>query len=281
MGKIAWVTDSTGFLDEELLDHEDIYVIPMTVFFDEEEYLDGVTITPAQFFERLKRAKTIPKTSQPSIGSFVELYNSLEEKYDEIISLHISEKLSGTVSSARQAAELVNIPVTVIDSKILTYPMTKLMKEGMKLLQDGGTVADVEKHIVDLADRFETYVIIGSLEQLHRSGRMNTAQYFLGSMLQIKPVIQINDGALSVKEKVRSENKATSKILGYLKDAIAKNHVEEVYILYGLDDSKTKEWEQHIREFVPDHISINAYPLGVAIGVHAGENTIGISWMNK
>ncbi|WP_010283944.1 DegV family protein [Bacillus timonensis] len=281
MGKIAWVTDSTGFLDEELSKHEDVYVIPMTVFFDEEEYLDGVTITPAQFFERLKTTKTIPKTSQPSIGSFVELYTSLENKYDEIISVHISEKLSGTVSSARQAAELVNIPVTVIDSKILTYPMTKLMKEGMELIQDGGTSTDVKKHIVDLSERLETYVIIGSLEQLHRSGRMNTAQYFLGSMLQIKPVIQILDGALSVKEKVRSENKATTKILGYLKDAIKKNTIEEIYILYGLDDSKTKEWEQKIREFAPDTITIKTCPLGVAIGVHAGENTIGISWMNK
>ncbi|MEH7388009.1 DegV family protein [Bacillus sp. JJ1521] len=281
MGKIAWVTDSTGFLDKELLNHEDIYVIPMTIFFDEEEYLDGVTITPAQFFERLKTAKTIPKTSQPSIGSFVELYNSLEEKYDEIISVHISEKLSGTVSSARQAAELVNIPVTVIDSKILTYPMTKLMKEGMKLVEDGGTSVDVVQHITELSENLETYVIIGSLEQLHRSGRMNTAQYYLGSMLQIKPVIQIIDGALSVKEKVRSENKATSKILGYLKESIEKNQIDEVYILYGLDDSKTKEWEQLIREFAPDTISIKACPLGVAIGVHAGENTIGISWMNK
>ncbi|MEH7236489.1 DegV family protein [Bacillus sp. JJ1562] len=281
MGKIAWVTDSTGFLDEELSNHEDIYVIPMTIFFDEEEYLDGVTITPAQFFERLKTAKTNPKTSQPSIGSFVELYNSLEDKYDEIISVHISEKLSGTVSSARQAAELVNIPVTIIDSKILTYPMTKLMKEGMKIIERGGTSSDVEKQIVELAEKLETYVIIGSLEQLHRSGRMNAAQYFLGSMLQIKPVIQIVDGALSVKEKVRSENKATNKIHGFLKDAIANNQIEEVYILYGLDDSKTKEWEEQIRKFAPDTISIKACPLGVAIGVHAGENTIGLSWMNK
>ncbi|WP_453995603.1 DegV family protein [Bacillus nitroreducens] len=281
MGKIAWVTDSTGFLDEELSNRKDIYVIPMTVFIDEEEYLDGVTITPAQFFERLKTTKTIPKTSQPSIGSFVELYNSLEGEYDEIISIHISEKLSGTVSSARQAAELVNIPVTVIDSRILTYPMTNLMKEGMKLIEKGGTSSDVAKHITELSQNLETYVIIGSLEQLHRSGRMNTAQYFLGSMLQIKPVIQIIDGALSVKEKVRSENKATNKILGYLKSAIEKNDIDEIHILYGLDDSKTDAWKQEIRKFVPETISIKTCPLGVAIGVHAGEHTIGISWLNR
>lgn len=281
MGKIAWVTDSTGFLDEELSNRKDIYVIPMTVFIDEEEYLDGVTITPAQFFERLKTTKTIPKTSQPSIGSFVELYNSLDGEYDEIISIHISEKLSGTVSSARQAAELVNIPVTVIDSRILTYPMTNLMKEGMKLIEKGGTSSDVAKHITELSQNLETYVIIGSLEQLHRSGRMNTAQYFLGSMLQIKPVIQIIDGALSVKEKVRSENKATNKILGYLKSAIEKNDIDEIHILYGLDDSKTDAWKQEIRKFVPETISIKTCPLGVAIGVHAGEHTIGISWLNR
>ncbi|MFT4414131.1 DegV family protein [Fredinandcohnia humi] len=280
MNRIAWVTDSTAFLDDELKNNEDIFVIPMTIFFDEEEYLDGVTITPSQFFERLKTSKTVPKTSQPSIGSFVEIYNSLEGKYDHIISIHVSEKLSGTVSSARQAAEIVTIPVTVIDSKILTYPMSVLIKEGIKVLKTGGSPSEIEKHMMDLANRIETYVLIGSLEQLHRSGRMNTAQYYLGSMLQIKPIITIQDGALSVKERVRSENKATNKIFNYLKDAVSKHSIEEVYLLYGLRDSKAKEWEKSIKEFA-NQLSIGAYPLGVALGVHAGEETIGISWINK
>lgn len=280
MGRIAWVTDSTAFLDEELKNNKDIYVIPMTIFFDEEEFLDGVTITPAQFFERLKSARTVPKTSQPSIGSFVELYNSLESNYDHIISIHVSEKLSGTVSSARQAAEIVKIPVTVIDSKILTYPMSALLKEGLRVKQDGGTIDEVVNRIRYLADRIETYVLIGSLEQLHRSGRMNTAQYYVGSMLQIKPIITIQDGALSAKEKVRSEKKATTKIFDYLKEAIAKSQIEEVYLLYGLHDTKAIEWKEKINEFA-EHLSIESYPLGVALGVHAGEETIGISWINK
>ncbi|MFS0863290.1 DegV family protein [Fredinandcohnia sp. 179-A 10B2 NHS] len=280
MGRIAWVTDSTAFLDEELKNNKDIYVIPMTIFFDEEEFLDGVTITPAQFFDRLKSARTVPKTSQPSIGSFVELYNSLESNYDHIISIHVSEKLSGTVSSARQAAEIVKIPVTVIDSKILTYPMSALLKEGLKVKQNGGTIDEVVNRIRYLADRIETYVLIGSLEQLHRSGRMNTAQYYVGSMLQIKPIITIKDGALSVKEKVRSEKKATTKIFDYLKEAIEKSQIDEVYLLYGLHDTKAVEWKKKISEFA-EHLSIESYPLGVALGVHAGEETIGISWINK
>ncbi|MCH1627361.1 DegV family protein [Ferdinandcohnia quinoae] len=280
MERIAWVTDSTAYLDEELRRNKDIYVIPITIFFDEEEFLDGVTIQPDEFFKRLKTTSTIPKTSQPSIGSFVDLYNQLAENYDRVISIHVASKLSGTYSSALQASEIVSIPVTVIDSKILTYPLSALLKEGIIRYQTGDSIEEIEGHIKRLADCNETYVLIGSLEQLHRSGRMNTAQYYLGSMLQIKPIISIEDGTLSVKEKVRSEKKATERVLDYLKKSLKSNNIEEVFILYGLHDDKAMEWKKKIREFA-EHVKINAYPLGTALGVHAGEETIGISWINK
>src|SRR5690606_4923606 len=110
-------------------------------------------------------------------------------------SIHISSKLSGTVSSAKQAAEIVNIPVTIIDSNILTYPMSVLVKEGIRLFHEGATIEEIKTELLDLRTKNETYVLIGSLEQLHRSGRMNTAQYYLGSLLQIKPIIELKDGA--------------------------------------------------------------------------------------
>lgn len=280
MERIAWVTDSTAYLDDELKSDKDIYVIPITIFFDEEEFLDGITIQPLEFFQRLRKSSTIPKTSQPSIGSFVDLYNQLAGNYDRIISIHVSSKLSGTFSSALQASQLVSIPVTVIDSKILTYPLSALIKEGIRLSQAGGSIEEIEGHIKNLADCTETYVLIGSLEQLHRSGRMNTAQYYLGSMLQIKPIISIDNGILSVKEKVRSEKKATEKVLNYLEEALKSNVIDEVFILYGLHDNKAIEWKNKIIQFA-GHVRIGTYPLGTALGVHAGEETIGISWINK
>lgn len=280
MVKTAWVTDSTAYLDEELKNHPDLYTIPLTILLDGEEYTDGVDLTPSQLFARLKQLKNPPKTSQPSVGAFKNLYEQLEKDYDRIVTVLISGKLSGTVSSSVQAAKLVNIPVTTFDSHILTYPMSALLKKGMQLEAAGENLDSVIEKLEKIRGTGETYVLVGSLEQLHRGGRMTGLQFFLGSMLNVKPIISFNDGALYVKEKVRSERKAKEKILDYFRLAYGKNQIEEVYILYGLHDEHADDWRRELQEQYPG-LKIVCCPLGAVIGVHAGENTLGISWFNR
>ncbi|WP_066061225.1 DegV family protein [Neobacillus soli] len=279
MVKTAWVTDSTAYLDEDLRNHPDLYKIPLTILLDDEEFLDGEDLTAEQLFERLKGLKNPPKTSQPSVGAFQTLYEQLSNDYDQIVAVLLSSKLSGTVSSSEQAAKLVSIPVTTIDSKILTYPLTALLKKGMDLLDEGNSLEFVIEQLESLRETNETYVLIGSLEQLHRSGRMSGVQFFLGSMLNVKPIIRIEDGALNVKEKARSEKKAKEKILDYLRTSYEKHHFKEVYILYGLHEEQAAAWEDELRNQFPE-LEIICCPLGAVIGVHAGENTLGISWHN-
>ncbi|MGG3470206.1 DegV family protein [Neobacillus pocheonensis] len=279
MVRTAWVTDSTAYLDEELKNHPDVYTIPLSIVLDGEEFADGIDLSPTQLFERLKQIKNPPTTSQPSVGAFQALYERLEKDYDQIISVLLSGKLSGTVSSSEQAAKLVNIPVTTFDSKILTYPMTALLKKGMELLEAGSSLEDVIEELGQIRDTNETYVLVGSLEQLHRGGRMTGVQFFLGSLLNVKPIIAIEDGALNVKEKVRSEKKAKEKILDYFKLACEKNQVKEVYILYGLHEEHAEDWKAELQAQFPQ-LSVICCPLGAVIGVHAGENTLGISWHN-
>jgi DegV family protein with EDD domain len=277
--KTAWVTDSTAYLDEELRNHPDLYTIPLTILLDGEEYSDGIDLTSVQLFEKLKQLKNPPKTSQPSIGAFQALYEQLSKDYDRVVAVLLSGKLSGTVSSSEQAAKLVDIPVITIDSNILTYPMTALLKEGIALLEAGASIESVIDQLERIKKTNETYVLIGSLEQLHRSGRMSGVQFFLGSMLNVKPIISIVDGALSVKEKARSEKKAKEKILAYLRSSFEQHHFKEVYILYGLHQEQASIWENELRKEFPQ-LGIVGCPLGAVIGVHAGENTIGISWHN-
>ncbi|MEH7075479.1 DegV family protein [Neobacillus drentensis] len=279
MIKTAWVTDSTAYLDEELRNHPDLYSIPLTILLDGEEYSDGIDLTSAQLFERLKQLKNPPKTSQPSIGAFQLLYEQLAKDYDQIVAVLLSGKLSGTVSSSEQAAKFVDIPVTTFDSNILTYPMTALLKEGMALLEGGASLESVIDQMETLKKTNETYVLVGSLEQLHRSGRMSGLKFFLGSMLNVKPIISIIDGALRVKEKARSEKKAKEKILDYLRLSYEQHHFKEVYILYGLHEETAANWKDELRNEFP-HLEIICCPLGAVIGVHAGENTLGISWHN-
>ncbi|MEH7545292.1 MULTISPECIES: DegV family protein [Bacillaceae] len=279
MVKTAWVTDSTAYLDDELSNHPDLYTIPLTVVLDGEEYLDGIDLTPKELFGRLKELKNPPLTSQPSVGSFQSLYEQLSKEYDQIVTILISGKLSGTVSSSKQAAALVDIPVTTFDSHILTFPMSALIKKGMELVRDGKSIESMVEQLEQIRETCETYVLVGSLEQLHRGGRMSGLQFFLGSMLNVKPIISIEDGALGVKEKVRGEKKAKEKILDYFRLSYEQNRFKEVYLLYGLHEEQAKAWQCELQEKYPDVKIINC-PLGAVIGVHAGENTLGISWFN-
>lgn len=280
MKRIAWVTDSTASLDDELLNHPDLFTVPMSIHIDEEQFLDKIDLTPDELFQRLKTAKTPPKTSQPSVGEFKSLYEKLQEDYDMIISILVSSKLSGTVSSSEQAAQLVDIPVWTIDSKILTYPLTVQIKKGMEWFSAGISIDRIKCKLERLRETYEAYVLVGSLEQLHRSGRMSGIQFFLGSMLNVKPIIQVSDGVLSIKEKARSVKKAKEKITNYLQESYKKYRLREVYLLYGLHDGEALKWKDELKSIFPS-IQFSCHPLGATIGVHAGEDTIGISWYNE
>ncbi|MCP1159254.1 MULTISPECIES: DegV family protein [Bacillaceae] len=279
MGKVAWVTDSTACLDEELAAHPDVYVVPMTIIMDGQEYIEGRTISAEDLFRRLKTLSSPPKTSQPSVGSFQALFEELEESYDSIVAVLVSAKLSGTVSSSQQAAQLVNIPVYTVDSGILSYPLTRLIKEGMLLTESGIESSEAARRIEEIGSTSETLVLVGSLEQLHRSGRMSGLQFYFGSLLSIKPIIAISGGALSIKEKARSIRKARERMKALLKEAYVQHGFREVFILYGLYDREAKEWMADLRASFQE-IEFSAFPLGATIGVHAGENTIGFSWFN-
>lgn len=279
MKKIAWVTDSTAYLDEELRNHPDVYQVPMTIVLDNEEYLDGKDLTAEDLYERLKTLKTPPKTSQPPVGVFMELYEQLAKDYDAVFSILVSAKLSGTVASSVQASQSVEVPVITFDSKILTFPLTSQLKKGIALAEQGASIEEIEKKLEILRDSNETYVMVGSLQQLHRSGRMSGLQFYLGSMLSIKPIISIEDGGLKTKDKVRSDKKAREKMFDYLRSSHEKHMVKEVYILYGLHKEVAGDWQSQLESEFPD-IKFLSCPIGAVIGVHAGEHTIGISWNN-
>lgn len=280
MRKIAWVTDGTAVLDEELQNHPDLYIVPLSVILDGEVYTEGVDLTAEELYAKLKVLSEPPKTSQPAIGVFKELYEKLAEEYDEIIAILLSQKLSGTLDSSEQASKLLEKPVTNINSKILTYPQTALIKKGMTLAREGASVQEIKQKLEVIRDRNETYVLIGSLEQLHRSGRMSSAKFYLGSLLKVKPIISIQDGALEVIEKARSERKAKEKIFSHLREAYKRNTITEVWLLYGLHPHTANDWKRELEaEFT--EIQFSCYPLGAVIGVHAGEDTIGISWYNE
>lgn len=279
--KIAWVTDSTVNLDELVRNHPDIYSVPMVIMFDNEEYRDGIDLSLEEFFVKLESAPKLPTSSQPAVGAFVELYESLTDRYDAIISVHLSSKLSGTYATSVQAAKMVDFPIHIIDSKLLSLPMGKMIERGIELLKEGSSIEEIVSALNFLADQHETYVMIGSLEQLHKGGRMTGAQFLIGSALKIKPILALVDGALETFEKVRTEKKAEQRMFEIFKEAIQKNpDINELILLYGRYPDVANDWKQILSEQYPN-VQIHTCPLGPVIGVHAGAKTLGISWLKK
>jgi len=276
--RIAWVTDSTGCLDEQLQKRNDLFVVPMVVIMDGKEYEDGINLFPNELSEIMKHTQTTLTTSQPSVGTFTELYKKLEKSYDRIVSVHVSGRLSGTVNSSLQAAKLVSIPVHVFDSELISYPMTLVLKKLIYEIENGASIEEAFKLAGTYRSNHETYVLIGSLEQLHRSGRLSGAKYILGSLLKLKPIISIQKGSLETKEKARSELKAENRIFEWYREASAS--IRECCILYGSTPEQAKRWREKILSITPD-MTVHIYPLGSAICVHTGVETLGISWFNE
>ncbi|RFU69695.1 DegV family protein [Peribacillus saganii] len=277
--RIAWVTDSSGCLDVELEQNPDVYVVPLIVMINGKEYLDGVDIHPEEMHRMMKEDKVAPKTSQPAVGTFLDLFKKLAGEYDRIIAIHLSSRLSGTYSSSLQAAQMLDFPIMVIDSLLISYPMTFLIKKMMAYINEGLSLEEARGKLERFRDSNELYVLIGSLEQLHRSGRMSATSFILGSMLNIKPIISIEKGALEIREKTRNEKRAKTKIFSLFKAAADRGTIKECYLLYGSAEEQTKGLKTQIHDLYPD-MSVSAYPIGTAVGVHAGDKTLGISWFS-
>ena len=279
MKRIAWVTDSSAVLDDELRANKDVYVLPVHILINGHSYLDGVEITTDELVQQISNG-AILTSSQPSIGDFKKLYEQLAKDYDFIFSIHISDKLSGTYSTSVQAAQMVDIPIYNVDTHFLSYPLTFLIKEAMNVWETTGEPQAVVDAILSMRSKLKVFVWIGSLEQLHKSGRLTASKYYLASLLNIKPIVTFQEGSLHIKEKVRTWKKATEKIQTYLKQSLESCKVDEVFMLFGRDISQTSEWSRMI-EKVSDDIAVTIHPLGTALCLHAGVETVGIGWFEK
>lgn len=275
--KLAFVLDSTSELPDFLKFHPDIYIIPNVIIFGDEVFRDKVELTIEEFYDKLKVNSSIPTTSQPALGEFIEIYEKLKIEYENIIAIHVSSSLSGTFSTSIQASKIANASVHFVDSKFLSIPIGIMVSRAMNMYEKGLPINEIIEQLEILCNSIENYIIIGNLEQLRRSGRMSNAQYFIGNLLSITPIISVVDGKLETFDKVRTHKKAISKILEQLSKAQEIKKLKEIYIINGNCPDKAFDLEMKIKELFPN-ISVLHAPIGAAIGVHAGEGTLGLVW---
>ncbi|MFA9557920.1 DegV family protein [Evansella sp. AB-rgal1] len=280
--KIAWVTDSTAYITKELAENEDVYTLPLGIIFGQDAYEDGVDLTTDILYKRINSEKEVPKTSQPSVGKFAELYEKLKEEYDHAIAIHISGKLSGTIDSSTAGKNMADFDVEVVDSRCMSYAITTLLYKGMELAENGTHPKEIAAKLRHEATKCENYILLGNLNQFYKGGRMSGAQYLLGNMLQIKPIIRIDttSGEFELFERVRSEKKATKRLLELLGKSYEKHTVKEVQIMHGNVIDKAEELKEKITEQFPD-LSIVIGEISSTIAAHAGEGTVALIWHNE
>ncbi|RHW37587.1 DegV family protein [Lysinibacillus yapensis] len=238
MGRIHIVTDSTCDLTKEELMEHDIKVVPLTIQIDGKTYIDGKDVEPHSFLELMQHSSNLPKSSQPAPGKFKELYDELGKDGDKIISIHMTGSMSGTVDSARQAAELSSSDVTVVDSRYIAIALAIQIREAIKLRDAGATVEQIVARLDEVRKNTRLFVVVDTLENLIKGGRIGKGKGMVGSLLNIKPIATLDDGSYTPVAKARSHKQAVSHLFKQFKEDVEGKTVKAVGISHA-DGLKT------------------------------------------
>lgn len=278
MSKIAIVTDSTSSLPEQIRSMYNVHVLPQVLIWGEETMLDGIDINPDQFYRRLASSKVSPTTSQVTIAAFKEIYARLADQGYHILAILISRRLSGTISSAEQALELVpNAPVTIVDSNTTAMAMGYQIITAGKAIAQGASIPEIVKQVESVKPRSSVLVTPETLEYLHRGGRIGNATRFLGTALNLKPILHIPDGLIEPLERVRTRAKAIQRLVDIVHE---RGDGRPVYVsplhANSLADAQEVERLAKVKLNVVESIISDVSPV---VGTHVGPGTVGLAYM--
>ena len=279
---IKIVTDSTADLSPELKNRYGIEVIPLSVYFGEQVYLDGHDLTPEGFLEKVNTSPDFPKTAQVTPAAFLELFRRLIAEGHEILYIGISSELSGTYASACLAAqELSGSPIVTIDSRNLSMGIGLLVLHAAEMAEQGVPLHEISTRITSIIPRVRTSFIVNTLDFLFKGGRLTRTQALIGNVLQIHPRIEVVDGKMIVPEKYRgSKTKANTRLLEWAtnnKERIDDNWLAVVHChdQESVDFIAGKFREMKLaRNIVTSHA-------GAVISSHCGPGTVGIIYLEK
>ena len=270
---VAVVTDSTADLPPQLVKARSITVVPLTLHFEGRSLLDGVDIRPSEFYRKLPNVTTHPTTSQPSPGRFAETYGELLNEHAEVVSIHISEKLSGTYASALQGAEMTDPKrVRVIDSQLVSMSLGLLTLAATQMAAQGEDAGSLAERLGAMREHVQTYFSVATLEFLRRGGRIGRAGALLGSVLQVKPVLCIRDGLVTPLERVRTFDRALNRVVELAREV---DRGKGVCVIVGHADAEA-DAERVARELEPVAETLLIHPLGPVVGAHAGPGVVGV-----
>ena len=277
MAKIAIVTDSTAYLPKDFVERHNIRVVPLRIHWDENTYIDGVDLSPVEFYKRLEKSSTIPSTSQPAAGDFLQVFKELAPHYDGIVVPLISSGISGTVASAKTAAAMFSeVPVEVIDSRSTTAGLALVVTAIAQAVSAGNNLKEIKRLGEDVVKKLKLYFVVDTLKYLHKNGRIGGASRYLGTVLSIKPILYLNDqGKIDALEKVRTKRKATERLI-----QLAVEKADGKPVMIGVLHANALKEAKNLREQLLEQLDctqIEIYDLSPVIGAHVGPGTVGLA----
>lgn len=279
--RIAVVTDSTAHIPAHLVAQHNINVIPLTLNWEGQSLLDDVDIKPQAFYERLKAAKEMPTTSQPSVQQFHKLYTKLAGEAEAIIGVFLSEELSGTLDSARSAAqEMGDFPIEIVDSRSSSMGLGFIALAAARAVENGLSHVEAAQAARALVDRMRVILVVDTLEFLHRGGRIGSAQRFVGSMLSIKPVLHLYEGRIEPLASVRTKNKAIIKMLEIAEEETRDQSEIHAAVIEASTSDETRFIDEQVRTRL-NPVELIQTELSPVIGAHVGPGTVGVIYYSQ
>ena len=281
MSRIIIVTDSTADLTEQEIQDFNIHVVPLNITIQEEHYLDGETITKEEFKNKMIASSELPMTAQPSIGRFVELYDELGKDGSEIISIHLMNSISGTVNAARQAADITESTVTVVDSDFTSRSMGIIVREAANAAKEGKSAEEVLEVIESTCQRTKLYLTVLNLDNLIKGGRISRVMGAFSNLLNIKLFLEVINGKIEIVQKGRGLKSLQKKYDEVFEEMKAcPNGIQEIGIMHaGLNEFNQSQIDT-LRELFPD-AKFTIVMTSPIIMSHTGVDAMAVTYLEK
>ena len=278
MGRIAIVTDSNSGITQAQAEELGVYVIPMPFYINEKMYLEGVTLTQEEFYEKLKKDEPI-STSQPSPADLCDLWDKLLRDYEEIVHIPMSSGLSASCSTAMGLAIDYNGRVQVVDNQRISVTQRQSVMDAKMLVEAGKSAAEIKKILTDQKLDSSIYITLDTLKYLKKGGRITPAAAAIGTVLNLKPVLQIQGEKLDAFSKARTMNQAKSTMTKAIKDDIANRFGEKINldVIHSHNLEAAQEFRKEVLATFPDIGEVNIFPLSLSVSCHIGPGSLALT----
>jgi DegV family protein with EDD domain len=273
MASIGILTDSTADLRPAVQERFGLGMVPLIVNWDGQTFRDKIDLTTADFYQRLRTSKTLPKTGSPSMAAFEAAFREQLKTHDALISVNIASKLSATYEVARKAAESVDPQrISVVDSGSVSVCLGWLAEMAATMAQQSATPAEIVERLEDARGRLCILALVETLEFLQRGGRIGRAAAMVGTLLSVKPILSVRDGEVAPVERVRTMNGALRRLVEL---TVALGPVERLGVIDSDSEANATEVERQLRAHYPD-LTIDRGELGPVVGTHGGPGVVGV-----